>query len=100
MMMLVTYPNHINFIPAKDHNISINLYCYKFSHGDGGISRQTIPLVVLHGHGEAGELRAVQMAAFSCDVGAGALEVIGAVVKGVVMWISGDGADPFSTWLT
>lgn len=100
MMMSVTYPNHSNFIPAKNQNVSINFYRYEFGHWDLWIGRHPIPRLVLHHHREGGEAGAAQVAALGYDVGARALEVEGGVVKCVVMWISRDGADAFSQRLT
>lgn len=96
----MTYPNHSNFIPAKNQNVSINFYRCEFGHWDLWIGRHPIPRLVLHHHREGGELRSAQVAALGYDVGARALEVVGGVVKCVVMWISRDGADAFSKRLT
>lgn len=46
------------------------------------------------------KLCAGQVAAFSCSVGAGALEIVCGVVKRVIMWIPGDGAESHSRSLT
>lgn len=37
MMILVTYPNHVNVVLAKDQNGSVNFYRYKFGHRHLGI---------------------------------------------------------------
>ena len=100
MTILVTYPNHFHFIPAKDQDGSVNFYRYKFGNCNLRIVRQTVPLIVLHHHREVSKPCAAQVAAFCCDVGAGTLEVVGGVVKGVVMWISIDGTEAFSQRLT
>jgi len=95
----VTYHDHSELVLSKDEEASVNIHCYQFGDGDLRVAGHGVPLLILHGHGECRELLAVQIAGFSCSVRARALEGIGAVVKGVVMRVTRDGADSFSNRL-
>ncbi|TNN63796.1 hypothetical protein EYF80_025998 [Liparis tanakae] len=74
---------------SKDQNHSVNFYRYHFGHRHRGPLGQSVPLLILHRHGELGQLRAAKVAALSGDVGAGggvggqslALHVPAALVK-------------------
>lgn len=91
---------HSNLILLKYQSIAIHGNRDKFGHGDLWVAGHGVPLLILHGHREGWQPRALQIAGFCCGVRARALEVIGAVVKGFVMRVTRDGADSFSNRLT